>query len=126
MEAVLDASALLALLTREPGAERVEAVIGHAALCSVNYSETVAVLADKGVPDTVIRTALDRLALNIVPFDRDLAFRAGSLRPVTRGAGLSLGDRACLSLAMRLAVPALTADRAWKALALPVAIDIIR
>jgi ribonuclease VapC len=51
--------------------------------------------------------------IEVVPFDADDARAAGELSLVTRDAGLSLGDRACLALARRLDVPAVTADRAW-------------
>ncbi|MBI2872580.1 MAG: type II toxin-antitoxin system VapC family toxin [Chloroflexi bacterium] len=110
-EAVLDASALLALLNAEPGAEVVAAALPQAAISAVNLSEVVAKLADAGMPEAAVREALQGLALDVVPFDTDQAYEAGLLRSSTRGVGLSLGDRACLGLARRLNVPALTADR---------------
>jgi PIN domain nuclease of toxin-antitoxin system len=61
-----------------------------------------------------------------VPFDEDLAYRAGLLRSVTRSAGLSLGDRACLALAEQLGQPALTADRAWGTVQISIQVDVIR
>ena len=64
--------------------------------------------------------------MQIVPFDAELAYRAGMLRSATRPAGLSLGDRACLALAERLGLPALTADRAWGALQVGIPVDVIR
>lgn len=112
-EAVLDASAILALLNDEPGAEAVQAVLDSAVVGAVNLSEVVAKLADSGVPEGTIREALDELELRVVPFDQVQAYAAGFLRPATRSAGLSLGDRACLSLAERLGAPALTTDRRW-------------
>jgi PIN domain nuclease of toxin-antitoxin system len=60
---------------------------------------------------------LDPLPISLVPFDQELAYQVGVLLPLTRATGLSLGDRACLALARRLDVPALTADRAWQAIA---------
>lgn len=53
------------------------------------------------------------LALTVVPFDEDLAYVAGALRPKTRNRGLSFGDRACVVLGRRLGVPTLTMERAW-------------
>lgn len=68
------------------------------------------------MPEETIRQALGALPMTIADFDEDLAYRAGLLRRATRGAGLSLGDRACLALAQRMGVEALTADRGWTTL----------
>lgn len=119
---VLDASAVLALLQGEAGADIVADLLPRGAMSAVNLSEVVAKLTDHGMPADAARTALDGLPIEVHPFDRDAAYAAGELRRVTRGAGLSLGDRACLALAMRLGVPAVTADRAWASLAA----DIVR
>ena len=123
---VLDASALLALLNGEDGAEAVAAVLPEAAVSAVNISEVVAKLAEAGMPRKAIRDALQGLPLDVVPFDQEQAYEAGLLRPSTRGIGLSLGDRACLSLALRLALPALTADRTWQQLAVGAKVRLIR
>jgi ribonuclease VapC len=113
---ILDASALLALLQGEPGADVVEGVLLRAVMSAVNLSEVVAKLTEHGMPPAAARAALEGLPIDVRPFDREAAYTAGELRPLTRSAGLSLGDRACLALAMRLGVTALTADRAWAAL----------
>jgi ribonuclease VapC len=115
--AVLDASALLALLQNEAGAERVAALLSGGAMSAVNLSEVVARLSDHGMPADDVREALDGLPLDVHAFDREAAFAAGELRRITRGAGLSLGDRACLALAARLGLTAVTADRAWATIA---------
>ncbi len=52
----------------------------------------------------------------VVDFTEDLAWDAARLRPLTKQYGLSLGDRACLALAIKLNVPALTADKEWSKL----------
>jgi PIN domain nuclease of toxin-antitoxin system len=108
---VLDASALLARLQREPGAERVQRALPGAAMSAANFSEVVAKLADRGMPADAIREALDGLDLDVRPFDTELAYAAGELRRVTRAIGLSLGDRACPALAARLNATALTSDQ---------------
>jgi ribonuclease VapC len=72
-----------------------------------------------------IHDALDPINLNIIGFDVNLAYQAGSLRLLTRRAGLSLGDRACLALAQRLGLPALTIDRSWKDLSLGIEVQVI-
>ena len=115
---VLDASALLALLNGEAGAERVAAAVRVGSVMSaVNYSEVVAKLDEAGMPAEEIRGALEPLELDVVAFDRGQAYHAGGLRSVTRKLGLSLGDRACLALAQLDGLPALTAERSWSKVA---------
>lgn len=124
---VVDASALLALLNQEPGAERVaRALSAGSSISAVNFSEVVARLSEAGMPQPAVREALDALELNVVAFDRALGYRAGFLRPATKRAGLSLGDRACLALAAHHNLPALTADRAWRQLATDTKVEVIR
>jgi PIN domain nuclease of toxin-antitoxin system len=116
---VLDASALLALLQREEGADLVTQALADpqgALISSVNHAEVVARLSDWGVPLGAIQEALSALPLRVVAFDEALPYRSGQLRPLTRAKGLSLGDRACLALAQRDSLTALTADRSWQAL----------
>ena len=72
-------------------------------------------------------TVLDASALlALVNNEPGAALVAAALRPLTRSAGLSLGDRACRALADREGVPALTTDRAWAKLRLPIEIRLIR
>lgn len=111
-EVVLDASAVLVLLQGEPGAEVVLSALPGALMCTVNHSEVVAKLSEYGMPDSEIREALS-LPVRLVDFDATLAFRAGLLRSTTRALGLSLGDRACIALALEHQRPVLTADGAW-------------
>jgi ribonuclease VapC len=115
--AVIDASALLALLLAEPGHERVRAALPESAMTTVNLGEVVGHFARNGAAEAEIREVLEPLPIARVPFDEALAYEAGLLLPLTRAAGLSLGDRACLALARRLGAPALTADRSWPAIA---------
>jgi ribonuclease VapC len=125
--AVLDGSALLALLLGETGADRVADLLSRSAVSTLNLSEVVAKLSEHGVPELGIRTALGDLDLDVHAFDQDAAFAAGRLREPTRNHGLSLGDRACLALAMRLDAVAVTADRAWAGLGLDeLQIELIR
>lgn len=125
-EVVLDASALLALLNREPGHEEIARIISHAAISAVNLSEVVSKLAESGMPGEAIRDALEGLALEIHGFGRELAFQAGLLRPLTRSRGLSLGDRACLALGRQLNLPVLTTGRAWEGLDLGIEVRLVR
>jgi PIN domain nuclease of toxin-antitoxin system len=126
--AVIDASAILALLLGEPGAQKVAAVLADSAVTTVNLSEVVGYYARSGADEAGIRQMLDALPCERVPVDEDLAYAAAMLLPLTRSAGLSLGDRACLALAKRLGVPAMTADRPWRDIAgaVGITIDLIR
>jgi PIN domain nuclease of toxin-antitoxin system len=124
--AVLDASALLALLNSEAGSRVVEESLSVAAISAVNLSEVVSKLSERGMPITAVRAALEGLGLDVRPFDAAMAYSAGSLRPATRGLGLSLGDRACLALGHSLGAPVLTTDRSWKKLKIGVKVRSIR
>ncbi len=126
-EWVLDASAALAVLKREPGEDRVTEALGAGAVISaVNLSEVVAKLAGRGMPEAEIREDIRGLRMDVAPFDADAAFAAGLLIPLTRSAGLSLGDRACIALGQRRGLPVLTADAAWAGLDLGVEITVLR
>jgi ribonuclease VapC len=113
VSAVLDSSAVLAVLNAEPGAEAVAEVLTDALISTVNYSEIVAKLVERGSTPSQAQSALRAIALTAVDFDLALGVRTGELRAETKRRGLSLGDRACLSLAEREGVPAMTADRNW-------------
>lgn len=125
---VLDASALLAFLNAERGADRVTDVIFNekCALLTINLTETLTRLADWHVPLTEAQTRLDALDLHIISFDQHLAFMTAELRTATRYLGLSLGDRACLALAQQHNATALTADRSWIKLDIGIKVECIR
>lgn len=125
-ESVLDASALLALLQDEPGSGAVAARLDGAAISAVNLSEVVAKLADAGMPGADIRRALDPLGLDVCQFDAASAYASGLLRPETRSAGLSLGDRACLALGKALGCPVVTTERSWKRVDVGVDVVLVR
>jgi ribonuclease VapC len=124
--AVLDSSAILAVLNDEPGTEIVEAMMDDALISTVNYAEVVAKLVERGGTALAAQTALQSIALTTVDFDIALAQRTGGLRGETLKRGLSLGDRACLALAEREGVPALTGDRNWVGAVASVEIRLIR
>jgi ribonuclease VapC len=129
---VLDASAFLAYLRDEPGAESVADAIGDgAAISTVNLAEVLSRAADRGAdPQRLSRQLTDRGLLDgaiaVEPLTTADAVEVARLRPLTRDHGLSLGDRACMALAKRLDVPALTADTAWSQLDLSVELRRIR
>lgn len=117
--AVLDASALLAYLRDESGADVVaDAIAGGVAISTVNLAEVLSRVADRrSDPVALVEQMTERGllggAITVEPFTIADAGEVARLRPTTRDAGLSLGDRACLALARRLDVPAFTADTAW-------------
>jgi len=118
-ELVLDASALLAYLHDEAGAEAVaDAIARSAAISAANWAETLSKLAEHGVDSGRLAGELEEQGLlhgllEVVPLTAADAVAIAELRPRTRDLGWSLGDRACLALALRLDRPVLTADRSW-------------
>jgi PIN domain nuclease of toxin-antitoxin system len=123
---VFDSSAILAFLFEEPGGDRVAERLRGGFLSSVNHCEVIERMLDRGQSIAGARANLARLQLEIVPFDAAQAERAAELRASTMPFGLSLGDRACIALAERLAATVMTADRQWGKAALPVEIEVIR
>lgn len=111
---VLDASALLALLNRERGHEKVSAVIDRATMNTVNITEVITKLARLGIPPTEIEMILAGLNIDMVDFNMNMAILAGNLIIKTREFGLSLGDRACLAFAESKGYSVITADKAWQ------------
>lgn len=126
-KAVLDASALLALLNQEPGAERLtDAVMENSIMSAVNVAEVQAKLVDAGGdPDEVWKYVVGLIS-KIEPFSAEQAKISGTLIAKTKPLGLSLGDRSCLALAMSLKLPVFTADKSWSSLKLGIRIHPIR
>jgi len=123
---VLDASAVLALVHGEPGHQEVVRLLEDAAISSVNLSEVAAKLIEKGLTIESIRPDLLALGLEVVSFDEALAFRTAELRPAARRSGLSLGDCVCLATAEMTRAVAVTADRSWSTLKVPVKVRVLR
>jgi PIN domain nuclease of toxin-antitoxin system len=113
---VLDASAILACLHREPGHDLVADALQNATclVTAANHAEIIAKALDRG----------HSMAYGVVDITAADGTVAGQLRTHTRAAGLSLGDRLCLAVAVRFKAPVLTADRPWLALATTLALDI--
>lgn len=121
-EYVIDTSAAIAYLLNEPGGDAVAPFLSSALLNSVNLTEVVTRLVREGYDP--MRAYY--LGCRIVDHDTDLADRAGRLWTATASLGLSLGDRACLALAMREGLPILTGDRPWARLGIGVDVRLIR
>ncbi len=130
---VLDASAVIALLRDEPGAQKVEDVLNAAdtpgavaaLLSTVNLAEVHQALGPR-LPDGLIGTDRADAIIQLVDFTPEHARDAAALRASTRELGLSLGDRACLALARSAELAVLTADRAWAEAGVDVEVILIR
>jgi ribonuclease VapC len=126
MTVVLDASALLAYLKDEPGGEVVDQVLAESVMSSVNWAEVIQKSIAAGVDVDRMLHDLQMLGFLVELFTPEDGEVAGRLWEQTRQRGLSLGDRACLSLGLRLGLPILTCDQAWSSLNLDLEIQIIR
>jgi PIN domain nuclease of toxin-antitoxin system len=125
-DAVLDASALIAFLLNEKGADKVAAVLTRSCISAVNLAETFSKLVEYGKSLDAVAFQVDRLQIPVIPFDGEEAIILASLWEVSRAAGLSLGDRACLALGLKRQIPVLTADQRWKAVNVGVKVQVIR
>jgi PIN domain nuclease of toxin-antitoxin system len=124
---VFDASAILALLRDEPGADKVAAHIGSGMISAVNFQEVVKELLRRGLALDVALDLLGDLHLDVRSHGAREAIDAAALYPATRDYGSGLGDRSCMALAIAHALPALTADRAWaKVEVAGLAIELVR
>ena len=123
---VLDASAALAVFKREPGDDMVRGYIPGALMSAVNVAEVVGKFTGSGMAEAEVRAAIATLGVEILNFDEEHAFATGMLGPLTRKWGLSLADRACLTLARTQRAAVLTADRSWAELDIGVEVVLIR
>jgi PIN domain nuclease of toxin-antitoxin system len=129
---VLDASAFLAYLRGEAGADLVaEALAAGARMSAVNWAEVLSKVADSGKdPDRFSKLMRDQGilggALTIQPYEIGHARLTALMQEDTRRCGLSLGDKACLALGKATGNPILTADKVWQELKLGLEIRLIR
>jgi PIN domain nuclease of toxin-antitoxin system len=120
---VLDASAVLAVIYDEPGADVAFSAFSGGLLSSVNAAEVMSKLARENVAPEAARQKLARFGLIIVAASEDQAVRAAALheRP-----GFSIADRFCIALAQDRGAPVVTADRVWADHDLGVEVELIR
>jgi PIN domain nuclease of toxin-antitoxin system len=125
--AVLDASAILAYLKKEKGYEQVrDAIQSGVSVSAVNFSEVLTKVIEKGLEVDAVASRLLALGLVVHPFTEADARQSAQIVPMTRALCLSMGDRACLALSLRLGLQAMTADTIWAKLGSPFKIVTIR
>jgi len=124
---VLDASAILAVIGGDPGAEKLTPdLLARAVGSAVNLSEVQAKLVSRGWPFEQAWEDATSPVRQVLAFDEAQARVAGDLATQTRYLGLSLGDHACLALGIALKVPVYTAEKAWKKLNVGLTVHVIR
>jgi ribonuclease VapC len=116
IEYILDSTALIALVGLETGSQRVGELLETSAVSAVNLAETANKLLEKGFSAAEVRVSLAKLKLKIEDWSEDMAYRSAEFSRFNKSHGLSLGDRACLTLAKQLHATAVTSDRAWRRL----------
>ena len=121
--AVLDSSAILAILFNEPGSEVVAPLLQGGMVSAVNLAEVHGSLLRRGVKADFAWTRIAALGCEVCPFDEEQARVAGELAVRT---GLSAGDRACLALAIERKATVYTTDPSWKNLGLGIEVEVIR
>jgi ribonuclease VapC len=126
-EVVFDASAMLALIQGEQGADKLtDEILNRAVASAVNLAEVQSKLVKaSNDPDRAWSAALSAIS-NVEPYTSEQARIAGSLIATTEKHGLSLGDRSCLALAIMLKASVYTTEQTWKNLKLGIPIHVIR
>ena len=117
--AVFDASAVIALLRDERGAEMIAGYAGEALISTVNLQEVIKALLVRGFTLEIARTMIEALHLEVRPHEVEDAYAAAALEGATRTLGRGIGDRTCMALAISAGVPAITTDQEWSHLTIP-------
>jgi ribonuclease VapC len=123
---VLDSSAVLAAIFAERGGEKVRALKSRWLISTVNLEEVRTRLIDYGHSAEDIERYLELFNFDVVDFTKAQAVASSNLRATTRKSGLSLGDRACLALAMERDAVAMTTDQQWAKVDVPAKVELLR
>jgi PIN domain nuclease of toxin-antitoxin system len=124
--ALLDTSAIIALLKSEPGYEKLESVLATSAISAANLAELVTVLSRSGVNEEEIDEIANNIVPQVIPLSQEIAILSGKLNNQTRSLGLSLGDRICIATGIALSLPIYTTDKIWQELNINAEIIVIR
>ena len=122
----MDSSAILASLQNEKGALLIGPLLAGTLLSTVNLAEVHTKLLNQGLAPAYAWKQISGMNCEVCHFTEEQAKTAAELVPTTRPYGLSLGDRACLALAIERKAKVLTADRIWQNLSLGIEIEVIR
>jgi PIN domain nuclease of toxin-antitoxin system len=122
---VLDASALLAFLRSEPGADKVASALADAVISAVNYSEVLKKTIERGGEIEAAADFIRGLSVAIIPFDEEQAAASAALYPQAKPHGMSFADRACLALGIQRGFAVLTTERKMALLTLPIQVKLI-
>jgi ribonuclease VapC len=125
-EAVVDASAAMAFLKREPGGDRLRSYLAQSYMSAVNAAEVVQGMRRYGYDSEASLLVLQNIGLRIVDADLQMARIAGNLQRETKSIGLSLGDRFCLALALERSLPVVATDRRMTEIKLPITVVLLR
>ena len=122
---IIDASTLLAFLHAESGSDIAATWMQDATMSAVNYAEVLQKLVDDEDEKKMLDGILSSFNVSIVDFDREQASHVASIFKAA-SKGISIADRACLSLGRKLALPVVTGDQAWASLDLGLEIVMFR
>ena len=129
---VFDSSAILAILFKEPGSAKLSseirsrAVASSVILAEVQANSRGRRVSIQSLVGSDMSAALFKLVGSRNHFNCDRRKISGDLIAQTKPFGLSLGDRACLALALELSAPVYTTDKIWSNLHLGIPIHVIR
>jgi len=124
--AVLDSSAVLALLQNEAGSAMVRDLIYGALVSAVNLTEIHAKMIGSGFPAPISWKRIVAFQCDVCSYTEDHARVAAELIQITKPFGLSLGGRACLALAIERKATVYTTDKIWKQIPLGIVVEVIR
>jgi ribonuclease VapC len=112
---VIDASVVLAWLQDEPGSDLAERHMVEGIIGAANWSEVLQKARQHGAQPGLVARLLTSFGLSVVDVTAEDGERAADLSAA--GSSLSLADRLCLALALRLGLAVVTTDGAWRNLA---------